>query len=87
MLFWRAMQDAKSRGMLAFDLGRSDFDASGLIAFKERLGATGHVLTYATYPKSEARSTWPLRLSKSLFRHLPDPLLEGAGRLLYRYIA
>src|SRR5579863_2262397 len=34
-LFWRAIQDAKSRGIEEFDMGRSDCDNSGLISFKE----------------------------------------------------
>ncbi len=87
MLFWRAIQDAKRQGVLTFDLGRSDYDAPGLITFKERLGGIRQVLTYATYPKSVPRRTWPVRVSKSLFRHLPNPLFAGAGRLLYRYVA
>ncbi len=86
LLFWEAIQDAKRQGMKAFDLGRSDFDAAGLIAFKERLGATRQVLTYATFPKIAPRRTWPQVLAKSLFRHLPNPLLAGAGSVVYRYI-
>ena len=39
-LFWRAIQEAKAQGIEELDLGRSDLDQPGLIAFKDHLGAT-----------------------------------------------
>ena len=38
-LFWRAIQAAKALGVEELDLGRSDLDQPGLIAFKAHLGA------------------------------------------------
>ena len=37
-LFWRAIQDGKAQGLTSFDLGRSDVDNTGLLAFKDHLG-------------------------------------------------
>ena len=34
-LFWRVIQDARARGFEELDLGRSDLDQPGLIAFKD----------------------------------------------------
>jgi hypothetical protein len=51
-LFWRAIEDGVRAGCLAFDLGRSDMDAPGLIAFKEHLGAARQSLVYYRYPDS-----------------------------------
>ena len=39
-LFWRLIQDAQARGFVELDLGRSNVDQPGLIAFKEHFGAT-----------------------------------------------
>ena len=55
-LFWRAIQEAKARGIEELDLGRSDLDQPGLIAFKDHLGATRTTLTYYTSPASGARA-------------------------------
>lgn len=89
LLFWRAIQDAKSQGLLEFDLGRSEWENEGLIRFKDRLGATRSTLTYWRYPASSAvraRNTWEMRIAKQIFSHLPSSCLSAAGRLLYRHV-
>jgi len=88
-LFWRVMQDAHSRGFATLDLGRSDLDQPGLIAFKDHLGATRSTLTYYRYPKPQPRaasSDWMSRVARGAFAHMPDPALELAGRLLYKHL-
>ena len=89
LLFWRAIQDAKSQGLLEFDLGRSDWENEGLIRFKDRLGATRSTLTYWRYPASsaaQATSTWKMNAAKRIISCLPDACLSAAGNLLYRHI-
>ena len=90
LLFWKVIQLAKSSGITHFDLGRSDSDDPGLIAFKEHLGATSTDLIYLRTPGSEARqrvSNSPAKAfaERALVR-LPDPLFSGVGRLLYRHV-
>ena len=63
LLFWRTIQDAKDKGHEELDLGRSDRDNLGLIAFKEHWGATGTGLSYWTYPPR------PQVLMKRLAKH------------------
>jgi CelD/BcsL family acetyltransferase involved in cellulose biosynthesis len=87
-VFWRAIQDAKERGIEELDLGRSDLDQPGLIAFKDHLGAVRSTLTYCTYPAVRARSSrnrLTSRAARSVISHLPDGALDLTGRLLYRY--
>jgi CelD/BcsL family acetyltransferase involved in cellulose biosynthesis len=55
MLFWKAIQQAKAEGIEQFDLGRSDLDEPGLIAFKEHLGAVSTKLTYYRNPQPAAK--------------------------------
>ncbi len=43
LLFWRTIQEAQENGFEDLDMGRSDTDQPGLIAFKEHWGATGVV--------------------------------------------
>lgn len=87
-LFWRAIEDANAAGLDAFDLGRSDWSNSGLIAFKERLGGVRSTVTYvrcSSRPAGPSPAT--LRAPSRVFAWLPEPLLVVAGRLLYRHIA
>ena len=75
-LFWHVIQATRIAGATTFDLGRSDLDQPGLIAFKNHLGARQSVLTYYQYPARTSRFS-----SK-----LPDVALDFAGRLLYRHL-
>ena len=48
-LFWKLIEESKMSGANKIDLGRTDCDQEGLIAFKDRLGATRRTLTYYRY--------------------------------------
>jgi len=90
-LFWQTIQRAKADGASEFDLGRSDIDDEGLIAFKNHLGAAGTPLTYYRFP---AASAAPAGLGGFIQQHrisavstrLPSVLLRAAGNFLYRHI-
>lgn len=92
MLFWKAIQRAKDDGIEEFDLGRSDYDEPGLIAFKEHLGATSSELSYYRDPAAAMKmpspksSTSPSSLIREAMVRLPDPVLAGVGQLLYRHM-
>jgi hypothetical protein len=88
-LFWRAIQAAKALGVEELDLGRSDLDQPGLIAFKEHLGALRSELAYYTRPQRRTRALArgpAARLAGLAVRHLPDAVLDLSGRLLYRHL-
>jgi len=88
-LFWRLIRDARARGFAELDLGRSDIDQPGLIAFKDHLGATRSALTYYRYPKGKrqlAGNNWMLRLAKQVFARMPDAALDLAGKSIYKHL-
>jgi hypothetical protein len=87
LLFWRAMMDAKQRGLTEVDLGRSDMHDEGLNIFKDRLGATRSCLTYCRYPvdPSTLAGVSGMLLPQKLRPYLPDGLVTFGGRLLYRH--
>jgi lipid II:glycine glycyltransferase (peptidoglycan interpeptide bridge formation enzyme) len=90
LLFWRAIEEAKEEGLQEFDLGRSDCDNPGLVAFKDRWGSSRSTLTYWRYPAPDLenlRPGWPMRVAKQMFAHMPDGVLTAAGKLLYRHVA
>ena len=88
LLFWRAIHEAKEAGFREFDLGRSDCDNAGLVAFKEHLGASRKLLTYFRYPaKPSSNQDGCLPgLKKWVYPYLPDFLLRVAGRIAYRHV-
>jgi lipid II:glycine glycyltransferase (peptidoglycan interpeptide bridge formation enzyme) len=88
LLFWNAIRQSKAMGAEEFDLGRSALQDPGLIAFKEHLGAAGSNLRYYRTPArsvaqegAQSGNSW----TRQALARLPDPLLIGAGRLLYRH--
>jgi hypothetical protein len=85
-LLWRVIQDARRRGLEELDLGRSDWDQPGLIAFKDHLGAARSTLSYHRYPGpgDASRTRWMPRVARGIVAHLPDTVLDLAGRLIYR---
>jgi hypothetical protein len=93
-LLWKSIQEAKHRGLLQFDLGRSGTDNGGLITFKNRWGAKQFTLTYFRHVTSSrptvslipANGDWKLRLAKNIFSRMPDRCLPVLGDLLYRHV-
>lgn len=89
LLFWRSIQDAKERGMQILDLGRSESENTGLIAFKDRWGARQSNLAYARYPSDRSQplsASWKLQIAKQVFAYAPDSFLSIVGHLLYKHI-
>jgi hypothetical protein len=88
MLFWKAIQEGCSLGLLELDIGRTDYDDNGLVAFKERWGSSRTDLQYwrsREYMSSKAEGIrWPY-LRKAL-EHTPRLVLRAAGELLYRHM-
>ncbi|MGC4097242.1 MAG: GNAT family N-acetyltransferase [Nitrospira sp.] len=89
MLFWSMIQEAKQSGIESLDLGRSDLNNTGLIAFKERWGATSStVITWRSPVQdlSPRREELKLQCARELVARMPERLSVLAGRLLYRHI-
>jgi hypothetical protein len=89
LLFWKAIQEAKSAGAHSFDLGRSELNNPGLITFKENWGASSRELNYYRLPaECASRKPWNghSRVVKSIFSKMPENLLTATGKLLYRHI-
>jgi hypothetical protein len=90
-LFWKAIQEARARGCLALDLGRSDFENSGLTTFKDRFGAARSSACYWRSPAKPEKESSGLRrhvasAAKRAFMLAPDVLQAAAGRVLYRHV-
>lgn len=89
LLFWRTIQDAHSRGLTSFDLGRSDPDNLGLIRFKNRLGADATIVSYQRFPElpeEGASKQWVRRTARALLKSSPKWSLIPMGKLLYPHV-
>ena len=89
LIFWRAIEEACSRGMRTLDLGLSDRDNAGLRAFKSRWGATEEPLLFTTLtegPRGHRAGHAP-RLLQTVIRRSPSLVCQAAGELFYRYAA
>ena len=88
-LFWKTIEEAKRRGAGELDLGRSDCDNLGLIAFKEHLAAERSGLIYWRSPAGAQAASddgWKAALARRAFAALPGSLRRAAGRLLYPHV-
>ena len=88
-LLWRAIEQAKTSGAHTFDMGRSDVDNLGLIAFKCNWGTVNQELTYWQYPgqkgeRSSLLSRWQ-KIGGRVVSHLPSRILTSAGEVLYKH--
>jgi hypothetical protein len=90
-LFWAAIQDGINRGLESLDLGRSDEDNPGLLAFKDHLGAARSTISYwtapAQVPQTVSSGSWKRSLLRQACCRLPDRYLAALGGLLYRHSA
>jgi lipid II:glycine glycyltransferase (peptidoglycan interpeptide bridge formation enzyme) len=88
-LFWNAIVGAKQRGSAEFDLGRTEAENLGLLAFKSHWARSPSPLIYWRYPTSSSLvsvTSWKLKVAKRLFSLMPKSLLTLIGRLTYRHI-
>jgi hypothetical protein len=88
LLLWEAISEAKAEGFEELDMGRSDIDDAGLVAFKERWGAAPSELTYFRYPAAANRPVleWSKRAAMRISVFAPSKALTVAGNLLYRHM-
>jgi hypothetical protein len=88
-LLWRAIASAKNSGAQQFDLGRTDNDNAGLLAFKNNWVAAYKRLLYWRFPAAagtEMNEGWKLKMAKKMFSRMPQALLVMSGKLVYRHI-
>jgi Acetyltransferase (GNAT) domain len=89
-LLWRGIAAAKSNGAVKFDLGRSEEQHVGLVAFKNHWVAQPKRLEYWTFPENRSMysiNDWRAAIAKRIFSRMPDRLLKITGQLIYRHIA
>jgi len=89
LLFWHAIRDARASDIKELDMGRSDWNNSGLVKFKDRWGAQRSTMKYWRYPSTATPSRWQALAgrAKRLVMAAPDCVLVMLSNLAYRHIA
>jgi hypothetical protein len=85
-LLWKAIAAAKLSGAQTFDLGRTENDNAGLLAFKNNWVSACKRLTYWRFPSLAMGANRKLKMAKRVFSLMPQGLLATSGRLVYRHI-
>jgi hypothetical protein len=88
-LLWHAVAAGKQNGAIEFDMGRTQEDDAGLLAFKNHWVREPKRLIYLKFPYAaslDSVSGWKLELAKRVFSRMPGGLLRLTGNLLYRHI-
>jgi hypothetical protein len=88
-LLWRAIAAAKSNEANVFDMGRTQKDDAGLLAFKNHWVSKPKRMVYWTFPHTPSLDSpdgWKFRIAKRIFSFMPNSLRTMAGRLIYRHI-
>ena len=88
-LLWKAIVAGKSNGAMEFDMGRTEEDNAGLLAFKNHWVQPPKRLIYWKFPLtpfSNLTDNWKSKLAKRLFSCMPNRLLTVTGKFIYRHI-
>jgi hypothetical protein len=88
-LLWNAIAAGKSNGANEFEMGRTQEDNAGLLAFKNHWVRESKRLIYWRFPHAsplDSVNGWKLKIAKRIFSSMPNRLLRVTGRLLYQHI-
>ena len=90
-LIWETIKIAHQQGAKKFDFGRSSLTNQSLIEFKKRWGTSEQLLHYYYFPNTKRINTdgtdKPLhKFLNFANRHLPLPLLQLEGKLIYHHL-
>jgi hypothetical protein len=88
-LLWRCISAGKLNGAIMFDMGRTQEDNPGLLAFKNHWVSPPQRLVYWRSPHASSHDLvqgWKLKMAKQMFSYFPKSLLTMTGRLIYRHI-
>ena len=91
ILFWEGIKLAKELGLSYIDMGSSGYEQTGLIRFKEHIGARAMEITHLGYHPPGYRFSQKriLRFLTAFFTQswMPDSCLRWGSRIIYHYLA
>jgi hypothetical protein len=88
LLMWEAIRYYVKEGYCNFSFGITEMENQGLLQFKRGWGGTESVINYFMYSvkqKELKKDSFRSKTSYPIFKKMPQPLLNLAGRVLYRH--
>jgi hypothetical protein len=89
-LFWQAIREAIAAGLEELDMGRTDFEDSGLATFKERWGAARTGLSYWRFSEGASirvrERLQAHRVLRTISGYVPAGCRSVLGSVFYRHI-
>jgi lipid II:glycine glycyltransferase (peptidoglycan interpeptide bridge formation enzyme) len=91
-VFWQAIKDAREKGFLIFDFGRTASSNKGLMDFKNRWGAAESGMFEIFYPAQQFEnaeadeSSFAKRAMLKICQIAPDFLQEPLGSAIYKHL-
>ncbi|MCK4662434.1 MAG: peptidoglycan bridge formation glycyltransferase FemA/FemB family protein [Bacteroidales bacterium] len=88
LMLWTGIQEAKKRGFIYFDFGRSSIDNKGLRNFKSAWGAKENELIYNFYPENQENGLLEKLenfIIKPLIKKGPPIICRMLGEIFYKY--
>lgn len=89
IVMWKAIECCCEIGIECLGMGRTELDHEGLRQFKAGWNAREYEIEYYRYSFAEGKfkkGTFGVSgITQKFFRNLPSPILNAAGRLLYRH--
>lgn len=90
LLYWNAMEKARSLGCKEFSFGRTSIENTGLIAYKRHWDTTEEDLSGISWSAGDRSGQNRLRtfvrpIAGWSLGRLPDPVCKSLGSLIYRH--
>lgn len=91
LVVWKSIEDACANDYKYYSFGRTSYDNKGLIAFKERWGATETELCYSYYPEIPTssimnRDNFKYKLGRKVFREMPVKMYKPVSEILFKHL-
>jgi len=89
LVMWEAIKGYAKNDFKSFSFGRTEPENNGLLQFKRGWGTIEEVINYYKYDLTRdafVKNSSMIRSSYAVFNRLPMPVLQLAGRILYRHV-
>ncbi|EHQ36688.1 lipid II:glycine glycyltransferase FemX [Methanoplanus limicola] len=88
---WKSIEDACINGYQMYDFGRTSYDNTGLIKFKERWGTQEKKLWYSYYPKYtnsslKDRNSGYSQFANKAVRVIPMPIYKAFSKSIFSHL-
>ena len=89
LIMWEAIKHYAKEGYSNFSFGITEMENHGLLQFKRGWGGTESSINYYRYSVKDEefiKDSFRAKTSYSIFKRMPSPVLNLAGKILYKHM-